>query len=818
MTGTAGNDTINAVSQATAAATTDTLTITDVIDGGAGTDTLNITVTAANTDVTDGATIKNVEFINIRSTAATTAGTASIAATGLEGVSASGTGDITVTALASGKSFSANGATGAPVISQGYAAAATSAVTNVNGSTLGTVTLVGAGITSATINSSGTKTTTGAVDLVAAKSIAINAAADLTVASIATTGATATLTVTGAGKVDTGTALDADITTVNATANTGGVSVVLGNTLSTKFTGGSGNDTVTTNGVQTGAIDAGAGTGDKLIVGNAADIAATPAALFTNFEVLRNTGGGATLDVSTVAGITSIELGATGQGATKMTAVQAAAVTNLVDNATQTLALTTATGTSDVLSVTLKNATATASADLTAATVTGFETVNIVSSSGSKDDINSLAFAAAGDLTALNISGAQPISIATANITKAAAINASAVTYAAGASATDYALTLSGALVKGSAVTGTGVADSITTSAAVAGGVGDFVTYDAGAGNDAISTTVAALNNNSGANASLKIEGGAGTDTLTITDAGGLTLVDANVQFVTGVEKIGYAVANQAISITTGGFFDTNFKATGVTLTLGDATNAQSNTVNLGTFTGASTVTLTATAATTQDQVITTGSGADKVTVSAAGTTTGDITVNTGAGDDTISITAAAALAAGAVITANGGAGQDAITLAGVVAADAVYAVINVAAGQSTLLAFDSITGYVASAGGATEGMQINFDGTADAAATVVAGAVTGYTGAELTYSITAGVLSFAGTSAAALTNAQKATLAQTLVTAANAVVAWSDGTDAYVFHNDTNGDSLVKLVGITTVGGVDDAAANTLTANYIIV
>jgi hypothetical protein len=114
--------------------------------------------------------------------------------------------------------------------------------------------------------------------------------------------------------------------------------------------------------------------------------------------------------------------------------------------------------------------------------------------------------------------------------------------------------------------------------------------------------------------------------------------------------------------------------------------------------------------------------------------------------------------------------------------------------------------------------MQINFDGTADAAATVVAGAVTGYTGAELTYSITAGALSFAGTSAAALTNAQKATLAQTLVTAANAVVAWSDGTDAYVFHNDANGDSLVKLVGITTVGGVDDAAANTLTANYIIV
>ena len=99
-----------------------------------------------------------------------------------------------------------------------------------------------------------------------------------------------------------------------------------------------------------------------------------------------------------------------------------------------------------------------------------------------------------------------------------------------------------------------------------AGTTNEFVTYNAGAGDDAISSTVAAINNTSAANASVKIDGGAGTDTLTLTD-NGITLVDANFQFLTNIEVISYTVANQAISITAGGFFDANFKSASVTLT-----------------------------------------------------------------------------------------------------------------------------------------------------------------------------------------------------------------------------------------------------------
>jgi hypothetical protein len=327
---------------------------------------------------------------------------------------------------------------------------------------------------------------------------------------------------------------------------------------------------------------------------------------------------------------------------------------------------------------------------------------------------------------------------------------------------------------------------------------------------------VAAINNTSGSNGSLKIDGGAGTDTLTFTDTA-LTLVDANFQYLTNIEKYAFTGgATGTIAITGGGFFDTNNKAAGATFTLSTATTTQNNAIDLTSFSGNAKVSLTANSATSGDQTITTGSGADEVTVSATSLTSGVITVNTGLGNDKISVTAASALMTGRAVI-NAGQGQDTITLSGITGADMEATRIVINAGHSTLTAFDSITGYGVS-DGANKGMTLDFDGSADAAANVTAGAVTGYTSAELTYSIANGVLSFAGTKASTLTNAQKAEIAQLVVTAANAVVAWSDGTDAYVFHNSSSGDSLVKLVGITTVAGVDDAAANMATANYYII
>lgn len=832
VAGTSGNDTINgSITYAnTVPGTGSTLTVSDQIAGGAGTDSLKLTVdgTLNNTAAAvafPAATISGVENVFIRNVAAENAAADNLTvdASQLSGVkqiwSDRSSSTLSVTNLAAGATVGVAGngtAINGDLLAAFVATATTSALAVDGGTKAGAgtdVTITGTGVTSATIASTGAANQLDVVTLAATtKSLTIDATTDIAFGAgnannqEAVTGfaADATITINGAGKVVLE-SLDADVDVINAAGNTGGVTVALDGEADTKFTGGSGNDTVSTGFVlTTGSVDAGAGTGDRLILTGATHVDnATLGSKYTNFEILRN-GAAATQDASLIAGITSVETSVSGAGFNKLTAGQAAAVTNLADNNAATFALATATGTADVLSVTLANATATASADLTAAVVTGFETMNVVSSSGTSADINALSFGAAGDLTKLNISGAKPIAVTTTNITKAAAIDASALTYA-GSTATDYALTITGNLVKGSSVTGSAAADSLTTTAAITGTSGDFVTYNAGAGNDVISSTAAAINNTSGASGSVKIEGGAGTDTLSLTDAASLTLVDANFQYVTGVEKLSYAVANKAISITSGGFFDTNFKAAGVTLTLGDATNAQVNTVDLTSFSGAATVALTATAATTQAQTITTGSGADTVTLLAAGTTTAAHVISTGAGNDTINVTINGTDVSTGTVTINAGAGKDAITITGDSTANAdtaVNTIVKVQEGQSTLTDFDVITGAVLSlTAGTKQAFQLDFDGTAAANANVTASGVTGYTSAELTYTVTNGLLAFAGTSAATLTAAQKATVAQTVITTADKAVAFVDGTDSYVFHNGATTDSLVKLVGVTLLG-----------------
>jgi len=99
--------------------------------------------------------------------------------------------------------------------------------------------------------------------------------------------------------------------------------------------------------------------------------------------------------------------------------------------------------------------------DVTALTATGFETLNVVSSSGVKAGGtgvgNDLAFAAAGDLTAINVSGAYDLTIAAANITKAVNITSTQSGTAA--------LYVSGDFANGSSVTGSGGADAFVLGA-----------------------------------------------------------------------------------------------------------------------------------------------------------------------------------------------------------------------------------------------------------------------------------------------------------------------------------------------------------------
>jgi hypothetical protein len=820
--GTAGNDIINGVYYTDSIANS-TYQATDTINGSSGTDTLNILVQKSDGTATGNvslpiATVSGVEVFNIRALSPTAANTVTVDASQFPGVTTVNAdraiSAVSVINLGSGGAVGMLGAAGVTNgnLSATYLASATAATLNIaNGTTAGAITINGAGLTSATINSSGAANTVGGITFAsgAVATVAIAAATNLTTGGITdTSGTITTLNVAGAATtVDLGT-LSAHVATVDASGMTaGGVTTTLDAAISS-FKGGQAADTVTTAAVTSttaGIIDAGAGT-DTLIIAATTDAnTAAKAALYKNFEVLR-LNASTTQDVSLFAGantIASLQANASGAGFSKMTAAQAGVVTNLVDNAGATFALADASGGTDVLTVTLKNGTATASADLTGVTVDGFETVNVVSSSGTSADINQLSFASASTMTKLGLSGAAPIVVDTTNVTTAVTVDGTGLTFVP--TAGNFDLTISGNLVKGSVVTGSAQSDSITTTAAIAGTTGDFVTYNSGAGDDSISSTIAAINNTGAGNGSLKIDGGLGTDTLTLTDAAP-AMVDANFQYITNIEKLAFTGAG-ALNVVTGANFDTNFKTAGVTVT-DTAIGANATTWTSSSFTGAETLTLTS-AATTQAAAISTGSGNDTVTFSDSAQTSGTIAINTGTGADTISVTGGGANITTGTIAITPGTGQDTVTLAGngVVGSDtAKFVSIVVHAGDSTLAAADSVNNLLLG-NGANQGNVLDFDNAVTAQANAAGQPIAGYTNAQLTYTIAGGLFTVAGTSAAGLTLAQEAAIAVGALAADKAVV-FTFGADSYVVEHNAGGDSMVRLVGMSATGlGAADVA-----------
>jgi len=75
VVGTAANETFNGVlNAANPSSTTGTFNTGDSVNGGAGTDTLNLTVTTAGAVLPAGATVSNIEIVNINQSAATATG------------------------------------------------------------------------------------------------------------------------------------------------------------------------------------------------------------------------------------------------------------------------------------------------------------------------------------------------------------------------------------------------------------------------------------------------------------------------------------------------------------------------------------------------------------------------------------------------------------------------------------------------------------------------------------------------------------------------------------------------------------------------
>jgi len=280
--------------------------------------------------------------------------------------------------------------------------------------------------------------------------------------------------------------------------------------------------------------------------------------------------------------------------------------------------------------------------------------------------------------------------------------------------------------------------------------------------------------------------------------------------------------------LTTGSAFSAAFaSASGVTITAAGMDDAAVFTYAGGLYTGDTTVALTSAGlgnATAENLTITTGAGSDTVTVTAASWVgvagdTSAIVLTTGAGADTITLTGhnLAANTTTIAIQIDAGTGADTITLSGDNGAGATaYANFVINGGDSTLTAYDKITGFEAG-DGTNYASALDFDGTSAKATAVTADGVAGYSSAELTMTISgAGLVTFAGTSASGLSVADVLGILDAEITTSTHTAIWTDGTDSYVFNANTTGDSVVHLAGLTGVDALITSAG--LGANDLLI
>jgi len=505
IVGTSGNDTITGVVDA--AANGGTLTPGDVIDGGAGTDTANFVITTA-AKWSAGATVKNVENIVFRDV---TAAGDTINATNIAGATSFTTSSSTAGQTLTINNIQANAKLGI--------ANSTSAAGVGNGLKVdfkdGTFTT--GGTVSADFNAAGAKTAAGVIErsiLTVGHSATAGTATDLTLALTATganyatftdgaksIGGLKTITVGGQGSLDIiqSAAEFANVTTVNASANSGGLTIDLtGNNKDVTFTGGAGNDTLTlANFNATDSIDGGAGN-DTLNVSLANVLAFTKAAPVKNVETLGITLGGALAANATINGdffgINNVTINDAfaggGVGKDTLNLSNLANGTNVTFKASSTAAGTIGVDVKGAVAGTNESATLTfgKAVNFTTSAVTinaaGLETITLATATTSGGGAKVKAIADA-QLTTLKFTGSDGITITDALAAGAIkTVDASGVVKDAAGAVGGVVVSLANSTT---AVTFTGGqgADNYTASAkgdTITGGLGtDTVTLGAGA-------------------------------------------------------------------------------------------------------------------------------------------------------------------------------------------------------------------------------------------------------------------------------------------------------------------------------------------------
>lgn len=479
LTGSSGADSFTGL---VTSAVGSTLTAGDVIDGGAGVDTLTVNLAGTATAVLGGAKVSGIELLNIHNVGT---GVATLDASTLPELttltSDRSSGAVSLSLLSQGTAviLKGDGATQLGGHQLAYDGKAQTVGIALDGSAnavkLGGLAVGGAELSSVTISSTGVANTVASLDLSSASklaSVTIQADGALSVTSLALPVAATALAIKGAGAVDIASVLST-VTSLDASTNTGGVTVALGGSTTLSFAGGTGNDVVKTGAVlvATASVDAGGGT-DTLVVTDSTHLGAS-AAFYKGFEQV-SVLNGVTANISTLAanitiGTIKITDGASATGVTGLTAAQAANIEILAANGTGaiTIGLAVTTGSTDTVKMALNTAAGNA-IDLTAVVLTGVENLELT---GNGNGNLTLTTGQAQSLHTITITnaGVNNITLASGNKTGGLVIDASTSTGATTIDASAHSaggLTLKGGS-GGNVLLGTNSADTLI------GGAGD---------------------------------------------------------------------------------------------------------------------------------------------------------------------------------------------------------------------------------------------------------------------------------------------------------------------------------------------------------
>ncbi|MGD9848337.1 MAG: beta strand repeat-containing protein [Desulfuromonas sp.] len=560
VTGTSGNDTILGDFTATAS-----INAGDQISAGAGTDTLKLYGTFASANMPLSITgVENLVIAADTGNASVNLSSWTKANTGIESVTFDNVASMNTQTITTTAGQSVSLATGPSMV------ATAGAVTWAGSATDTTLNLTLNGYQGA--GSEQALTVTGAANTtlnVVANGTAPTGQSYANQISTFTAPATATkMVITGAGGLEVSTnTVGTKLAEIDASATTKGVSMVVdGTAAALKFTGGTGNDTVTfgTTNTFTTADTVVGGDGTDTLEMQRAQSANTSAAYtnITGFETLKVT------DATTAADVFDLDHFGVQNINFKAAATATTTVKNMLDNATVTL------GTTSGVALLLK--TNTTADDLTVKV--GGAAVTYTIDSSHFENLKFDTSAATGAST-FAITDPQMKSVTLVNTTAAGtnpdfAVNLGTLgvvvdtvdvsAFKAATATNGVTLALSGSAVNGATVTGSGNNDTITGSSqddSITLGEGaDTVT--AGAGNDTITLTetTAAIDNvifsaaaSNGVDTLVGFAEGTGIDTITLVNA------DTTVATSGGAAVLG---ASTAALVTGGGAFTTGANTT----------------------------------------------------------------------------------------------------------------------------------------------------------------------------------------------------------------------------------------------------------------